>query len=143
MPARAYEPPRPGNPADWHDLVAGAPQRPTQAELTYLTESTAEAFTATFLAQLAAPGAQLLTIGDATGLVDVTSGSVALLACRDGQWQVRQAGPARLWDAIEATWQTWDAVGRPGPQAFQMHVRPGQQQIIHPTEPQLSFTLPR
>lgn len=142
MPARAYEPPRPGNPADWRDLVAGTQQRPTWTEPAFLTEGTAEAFTATFLAQLAAPGAQLLTIGDATGLIDVTSGSIALLACRDGQWQVHQAGPTCLWDAIEAVWQTWDAIGRPGPQAFHMHVQPGLQQITHLTEPRLTFALP-
>jgi methyltransferase of ATP-grasp peptide maturase system len=142
MAARAQERPAPGNPADWDALTKHAPSRPARHSPRRLEEATDNAFFSRFLAQLAAPGAQVLSgSDDVTHLVDVTSGSAASLTCHDQAWQVRQAGPKRLWDAIEDALDSWDSAGRPNPQEFDIHVSHGRQAIRHPA-PGLSFTLP-
>ncbi|TDD34254.1 hypothetical protein E1287_17375 [Actinomadura sp. KC06] len=104
--------------------------------------ATGEGFFARFLAQLAAPGIQQATDGDTVHLIDVITGSAATLTRAADGGTVRQAGPLRLWDAIEAAWDAWDQADRPGPEAFRMRIADGRQTIGHPTEPGLSFTLP-
>lgn len=141
MTARAQERPAAGNPVHWESLIRDAPERPARHDPRRLDEPTAEGFFGRFLAQLAAPTAQTMSSGDTVHLVDVTSGSVAALAFHDSVWRVRQSGPARLWDAIEAAWDAWNDAGRPGPETFRMRIASGRQIIDHPSGV-LSFTLP-
>ncbi|WP_242903114.1 ATP-grasp peptide maturase system methyltransferase [Actinomadura terrae] len=147
MAARAQERPAPGNPTDWDALTRDTPGHPARYGPGRLDEASDEAFFARFLAQLAAPNAQQLTDpeGDTVHLINVTTGSAATLT-PDGtsggeDWCVRQAGPLRLWDAVEAAWDTWDRAGRPGPETFRMHIDNGRQTIAHPGVPGLTFTL--
>lgn len=81
-----------------------------------------------FLAQLAAPGVQM--INTASGgeqrvyLFDTDRESFAELA-RDGDaWTVRQGGPVALWDAIETAVTTWQGTGEPDISAVQLDVTP-------------------
>ncbi|TYB46444.1 ATP-grasp peptide maturase system methyltransferase [Actinomadura chibensis] len=144
MAARTHERPDPGNPGHWASLTSDAPPRPVRHSPHRLDEATGEGFFGRFLAQLAAPNAQLLTGGgDVLHLVDVTTGATAtLVPDRVHGHLVRQAGPARLWDAVEAAWDAWDLAGRPGPQAFRMRVRDGRQSITHVGANELTFFLP-
>lgn len=142
MPARTHAPPAFGNPAHWRSMATQpAATRPARHAPQRITGETGQSFFARFLAQLAAPNAQLTSDGGAEQFIDVTTGSTATLTHAGRGWQVRQSGPDRLWDAIEAALDAWDHAGQPGPQEFRMHIGP-QQQIRHPTAPGLSFTLP-
>lgn len=140
MAARADDPPAFGTPAHWDVLTREAAPRPARHEPGRLTEPTDESFFARFLAQLAVPTAQLTGTDDATHLIDVVTGSVAALVPEGGTWQVRQAGPVRLWDAVETALDAWERAGRPGPEHFRMRV--GRRQRIEHAAPGLSFTLP-
>ncbi|MFD7547728.1 ATP-grasp peptide maturase system methyltransferase [Streptomyces sp. NPDC059578] len=102
-----------------------------------------------FLAQLAAPGAQHLSTRVDGGpwlahAIDVDSGSFATLTPDDGGdgYHVRQGGPARLWDDIEATIDVWEAAGSPPQTAFTVAATPAEQtvRLDIPTGP--SWTLP-
>lgn len=143
MAARAQDRPAPGNPADWDALTRHVPPHPARHSPRRLEDATDEAFFGRFLAQLAAPGAQLLAGGeDVMHLVDVTEGSAATLTNHDRTWHVRQAGPTRIWDAIETAWDAWDEVDRPGPEEFHMRISHGRQMIGHSTAAGLTFALP-
>ncbi|MCW2919735.1 MAG: hypothetical protein JWN52_7803 [Actinomycetia bacterium] len=142
MAARTQNPPAFGNPAHWATLTRDADPRPARHNPDRLTEPTSESFFARFLAQLAAPNAQLGTVGDTVHLIDVTTGSAATLTPVDGVWQARQSGPAQIWDAIETALDAWDEAGKPGPGSFHMQISRQQQSIRHPTAQGLSFTLP-
>lgn len=143
MAARAHERPEPGNPAHWAALTRDAPPREVRHDWTRLDETTAAGFLGRFIAQLAAPRAQLTADGgDDVHLVDVTTGSAAAFSPGPTTRRtVRQTGPRRLWDAIEAAWDAWDAAGQPGPEAFCMRVVQGQQVICHPGVQELSFRI--
>lgn len=147
MAARTHERPEPGNPGHWASLTGDAPPRPVRHSPHRLDEATEKGFFGRFLAQLAAPDAQLVTQGTGDGgvlsLVDVTTGAAATLTPdRVHGHTVRQAGPARLWDAVEAAWDTWDLAGRPGPQEFRMRVHNGWQSITQGEANDLAFFLP-
>lgn len=142
MTARVQERPEPGNPAHWAALARDADARPARHGPERLEEATEEGFFGRFLAQLAVPNAQLVKAGDATCLIDVTAGSTAALTAEGGDWRVRQAGPLRLWDAVEAVWDAWDRVHRPGPESFRMRICGGSQRIQHDAVGDLTFTLP-
>lgn len=132
MSVRVHAAPAFGNPAHW---AAGLPEagRPARHGPQRITEATAEAFHLRFLAQCAVPGAQMVTVGRVTYLVDVVSGSVAsLVALENGEWRVRQCGRVALWDRIEAVIDAYDAAGRPGPETFRLQVRHGRQRLRHP-----------
>lgn len=141
MAARAHTPPALGNPDHWAALAGNAESLPARHHPRRFDEPTGEGFFTRFLAQLAAPGAQLACTGDHTLLIDVTTGSVAALTEHDSRWQVRQAGPVRLWESIETAWDAWERADRPGPESFRMRIDHGYQYIEHPTAPGLSFTL--
>lgn len=142
MAARTQNPPGVGNPAHWDGLTCDADPRSARHSPDRLEEATSEGFFARFLAQLAAPNAQLASTGDTVRLIDVTTGSVAAVTRSSGVWQARQTGPVRLWDAVETVWDAWDQAGRPGPECFRMRIGEGRQNIHHGTAPGLSFTLP-
>ncbi|MFG2016296.1 ATP-grasp peptide maturase system methyltransferase [Actinomadura geliboluensis] len=138
MAARVQERPEPGNPAHWASLTHDAEFRPVRHGPERLDDSTEDGFSGRFLAQLAAPNAQLTMMNGTAQLIDVTTGSTAAFTS-DG---VRQAGPVRLWDAIEATWDAWDQADRPALDTFRLSIANGTQRIHHPTTPALSFALP-
>ncbi|MCX4880577.1 hypothetical protein [Streptomyces sp. NBC_00847] len=86
-----------------------------------------------FVAQLAAPHAQRLSLNrDGRTehlLVDVDAGAWAALV-QDGEtWTVRQGGPARLWDDVEETVCQWEADGSPGLDLFEVAVTPEGQTV--------------
>ncbi|MET7906162.1 ATP-grasp peptide maturase system methyltransferase [Streptomyces sp. NPDC005355] len=79
-----------------------------------------------FVAQLAAPGAQRvsLTRDGRTEhvLVDVGTGASAVLWEYGGRWMVRQSGPSRIWDAIEEHITRWRKDGAPPLERFEITV---------------------
>ncbi|MGW8374351.1 rRNA adenine N-6-methyltransferase family protein [Streptomyces sp. ODS28] len=92
-----------------------------------------EDWTARFVAQFAAPGAQYLTL-PRNGrtehvLVDVEAGAWAAVFAEGGRWMARQGGPARLWDAVAGRLREWRAAGAPGAGRLRLHVRPGTQAL--------------
>lgn len=145
MAARTHNRPEPGNPAHWSSLTRDAPPRTARHSPRRLGETTDQGFFGRFLAQLAAPNAQLVTEStgdeDVLHLIDVTTGSAATLTPSGEDWSVRQIGPLRLWDAVETAWNAWDHADRPRPETFRMRINRGQQNIAHPTARGLSFTL--
>lgn len=50
---------------------------------------------------------------------------IRIAPASDGTREVRQGGPLRLWDALEAAYQDWTDVGRPDWQRFGLTVQPG------------------
>ncbi|QXE35021.1 ATP-grasp peptide maturase system methyltransferase [Streptomyces sp. GMY02] len=93
-----------------------------------------EDWTARFVAQLAAPGAQRFGLTDEEGpvdvLLDVERQSWAALRNGGGRrWLVRQGGPDRLWDRIEEHLTRWREDGAPGLDRFLITARPGGQTI--------------
>ncbi|OPG04736.1 protein-L-isoaspartate(D-aspartate) O-methyltransferase [Streptomyces sp. GKU 895] len=86
-----------------------------------------------FVAQLAAPQAQRLTLSrDGRTehlLIDVDAGAWAAVV-QDGQtWTVRQGGPTRLWDDVEETVTRWRVDGAPGLDQFEVTVSPEGQTV--------------
>jgi hypothetical protein len=84
----------------------------------------------------------MTTMDPTVFLTDLVTGAVAGLTPDGSGWAVRQAGPTRLWDEIEAALDAWDSAEQPGPERFRMDVRPGRQEIRLPGNPALSFRLP-
>ncbi|MFC9298358.1 ATP-grasp peptide maturase system methyltransferase [Streptomyces sp. NPDC057011] len=83
-----------------------------------------------FLAQLAAPAAQILRVraGDGTPrvyLFDPNRESFAELIQDGAEWTVRQGGPVRLWDDIERALLGWAGIGQPGISEVSIHVAEG------------------
>lgn len=141
MSARTHAAPAFGNPAHW---AAGLPAtaRAARHHPERITAATEEAFHLRFLAQCAVPDAQLTTVGDVVHLVDVVTGSAATLTPREGRWEVREGGPVKLWERIEAVLSAYDEAGRPGPQTFTLHVSDGGQHLRHPQLPGLPLPMP-
>lgn len=141
MAARTHAAPAFGNPAHW---VAGLPEQARSPRHTpeRITAATEEAFHLRFLAQSAIPDAQMTTVGEVVHLIDVVSGSAATLAPTGSGWQVREGGPVRLWERIEAVLDAYDAAGAPGPETFTLHVHGGGQHLRHPRMPGLPLPGP-
>ncbi|CAL9471851.1 Protein-L-isoaspartate O-methyltransferase [Streptomyces sp. enrichment culture] len=114
MLARPHE--RPPRPAAFH-------QRPGQVRPTRLDPGLVDDWTGAFVAQLAAPSAELMTTGDGVVLVDVATGSQAWTSTDGEGWVVHQHGPLRLWDAVEDGLRAWRAAGAPPQSEFGMVVR--------------------
>ncbi|MFC4032896.1 ATP-grasp peptide maturase system methyltransferase [Streptomyces polygonati] len=141
MSARTHAAPAFGNPAHW---AAGLTETGREAEHSpeRITAATDEAFHLRFLAQSAAPDAQMTMVGGVVHLIDVISGSAATLTPDDGTWHVRQGGPVRLWDRIETVLSAYDEAGRPGPETFRLRVDDSGQQLRHPQMPDLQLPRP-
>ncbi|MET9879762.1 ATP-grasp peptide maturase system methyltransferase [Actinacidiphila glaucinigra] len=80
-------------------------------------------WTARFVAQIAAPRAQRVTL-DANEhlLLDVEAGTWALVYRQGQAWRVRQGGPARLWDDVESLIARWREAGAPDLDGFGLTV---------------------
>ncbi|MEK8171021.1 hypothetical protein NKH77_20115 [Streptomyces sp. M19] len=70
-----------------------------------------------FLAQLAAPGTQMVrAISDSRETVylfDTGREAFASLTADGDRWNVRQGGPVAIWDAIEGAITAWRRAGSP------------------------------
>ncbi|TDD61054.1 methyltransferase [Kribbella antibiotica] len=108
-----------------------------------------DAITPIFIAQLAAPAAQLLSYSLDDGpmldhVVDASQRAVAILyAPPNGSAVVRQAGPVNLWDQIEMAVLEWLAAGSPALDQFRISITPEAQMVWYgdPNGP-LSWNLP-
>ncbi|MFD7765290.1 ATP-grasp peptide maturase system methyltransferase [Streptomyces sp. NPDC059787] len=142
MSARTHAAPAFGNPAHW------AAEPPGEARIArhgpeQITAATEDAFHLRFLVQSAVPDAQLATVGDVLYLIDVVSGSAAVLTPDgDGGWRVREGGPVRLWERVEHVLDAYDTAGRPGPETFTLCVHDGGQHLRHPHMPCLPLPSP-
>ncbi|MFE1309140.1 ATP-grasp peptide maturase system methyltransferase [Streptomyces sp. NPDC058755] len=93
------------------------PPRPTfhqhlgQSRPTRVNPALLEDWTGQFLAQLAAPSAELMTTSTGVILVDVATGSQAWTEPAGGGWTVHQHGPLNLWDQVEETLTVWQDAG--------------------------------
>ncbi|MFF4482554.1 ATP-grasp peptide maturase system methyltransferase [Streptomyces sp. NPDC001520] len=82
-----------------------------------------------FLAQLAAPGAQLVRAARSDGhrqpyVFDADRESFAAFTENGSGWTVRQGGPVTLWDDIERTLIAWQDDGRPDISTVRLRVTP-------------------
>ncbi|GAA0345437.1 methyltransferase domain-containing protein [Streptomyces blastmyceticus] len=79
-----------------------------------------------FLAQLAAPGAQLVrALSDSRETVylfDTGREAFAALTADKEGWTVRQGGPVALWDAVEEAVAAWREAGKPDITSVRMQV---------------------
>ncbi|QFQ97584.1 methyltransferase domain-containing protein [Streptomyces phaeolivaceus] len=97
-------------------------QRVGSTRRTRLDPGLLDDWTGRFLAQLAAPSAELMTTGDGVILVDVATGSQAWTEPAGDGWQVHQHGPLRLWDAAEEALTIWQDAGAPPQSDFGLTV---------------------
>jgi methyltransferase of ATP-grasp peptide maturase system len=123
MPARSQAAVPPAG-----DLSARAAYPDTERH-TPISPQLLEEWMPAFLAQLAAPGAQLVTAladdGERTVyLFDVERESFARFAEDGDGWTVRQGGPVALWDAIESALTAWQDDGRPKLSAVRLRITP-------------------
>ncbi|MFD7456108.1 MULTISPECIES: ATP-grasp peptide maturase system methyltransferase [unclassified Streptomyces] len=101
-------------------------ERPTKLPPTLL-----EDWMPAFLAQLSAPGTQLVRARAADGthllyLFDIDRESFAAFTEDDaGEWVVRQGGPVALWDTVEQTLTAWQEAGRPDIASVRLHITEG------------------
>ncbi|MGW2469497.1 ATP-grasp peptide maturase system methyltransferase [Streptomyces bauhiniae] len=81
-----------------------------------------------FLAQLAAPGTQLVrAVSDGRETVylfDTGRESFAALSADGSEWHVRQGGPVSIWDAIENAVTAWRNAGEPDITSVRMEITP-------------------
>ncbi|WP_374212213.1 ATP-grasp peptide maturase system methyltransferase [Streptomyces sp. PSAA01] len=82
-----------------------------------------------FLAQLAAPGAQLVRATGSDGrlqlyVFDADRESFATFAENGSGWAVRQGGPVALWDDIERALIAWQDAGHPHISTVRLRVTP-------------------
>ncbi|MFG2370835.1 ATP-grasp peptide maturase system methyltransferase [Streptomyces sp. NPDC048504] len=110
-------------------------QRPGHTRPARLDPGLLHEWTGQFLAQLAAPSAELMTTGDGVILVDVATGSQAWTEPARNGWQVHQYGPLRLWDAVEDALTTWQDAGAPPQSDFGMTVEADGTQRVWLGEP--------
>ncbi|RSO15392.1 protein-L-isoaspartate(D-aspartate) O-methyltransferase [Streptomyces sp. WAC 06725] len=140
MLARSHQPPPLGCLPD----LTSADEQPTGLA----AHEALDDWTARFVAQLAAPRAQHITLAGEDGraeqvLLDVADGSWAALRQDRGRSLVRQGGPARLWDAVEEHVRRWRADGAPDLERFGITVGPGGQHITWPTTARAAPAAPR
>ncbi|MGW2539840.1 ATP-grasp peptide maturase system methyltransferase [Kitasatospora sp. NPDC001574] len=96
--------------------------RPTKASPELLSE-----WMPAFIAQLAAPGVQLVRAATSDGaqllyLFDPVLESFAEFTAVEGGWTVRQGGPVALWDDIERSLLAWQDEGSPDITAVNLRI---------------------
>lgn len=119
MLARPHERP----PSPMFFKIDGASTR-TQVDPTLL-----ERWEARFVAQLAAPSAELMETSSGIVLRDVATGSQAWTEPEGAAWTVHQHGPLRLWDQVEDALIQWQQAGAPGLTEFGMTATPESQNV--------------
>lgn len=139
MPARSDAAPSPGNPHHWARMLT-EPARAARHSPERITTATQSAFHARFLVQAVIPSAQLTRAEDDYYLVDVVTGSVAVLSSTDEGWKVREAGPIRLWERAENLLDAYDHAGQPSPETFSLHITAATQRLYHPQMPVLELS---
>jgi methyltransferase of ATP-grasp peptide maturase system len=97
-------------------------QRPGEVRPTRFNPGLLDDWTGRWVAQLAAPSAELMRLGDGVILVDVATGSQSWTETDGAGWQVHQHSPLRLWDAVEDALATWQGAGAPPQSEFGMTV---------------------
>lgn len=100
-----------------------------------------------FVTQLAAPTVVTQSTSIDGGpfidyFADTTTGACAAVApVPGGGWNVRQAGPERMWDAVEHSVQTWRKAGSPAIENFGIEVNTTEQKVWLDTDDgRLSWT---
>ncbi|WP_409000210.1 methyltransferase domain-containing protein [Streptomyces ipomoeae] len=86
-------------------------------------------WTGLFVAQLAAPSAELVRTEGGIVLIDMATGSQAWTESDGEGWTVHQDGPLRLWDQVEDALSVWQKAGSPGQTAFGMTVTEWEQTV--------------
>lgn len=105
-------------------------------------------WTPLWIAQLAAPGAQYMTVsfdGEPAMhcVLDQEARSWAwLIPDEHGGWLARQGGRHKLWDQIETTLAAWHDAGRPPQQEFRIGIAGREQRVYLPGTPGLRWVLP-
>ncbi|MEE1781876.1 protein-L-isoaspartate(D-aspartate) O-methyltransferase, partial [Streptomyces sp. SP17BM10] len=93
-------------------------------------------WTARFVAQVAAPRAQKITLTidgqERHVIIDAEAGAWAALTQDGDKWTVRQGGPTRIWDDIEEHLTWWITDGSPSLERFEITVTPEGQTITWP-----------
>ncbi len=120
MPARAEAPALLSG-----DLAARAAYADTE-RTTAVSPDLLKDWMPAFLAQLAAPGAQLVrAVSDSRETVylfDTGREAFAALTAGKEGWTVRQGGPVALWDAVEEAVAAWREAGEPDITSVRMQV---------------------
>ncbi|WP_406285842.1 ATP-grasp peptide maturase system methyltransferase [Embleya sp. NBC_00896] len=93
-------------------------------------------WTGGFVAQLAAPSAELMTAGDNVILRDIATGSQAWTEATKDGWIVHQHGPLRLWDQVEGALMAWREAGSPDQSAFGITVAADLTQTVWAENPE-------
>jgi methyltransferase of ATP-grasp peptide maturase system len=100
-------------------------------------------WTPRFVAQLAAPSAELVESRDNVTLLDVATGSQAWTEkLPSGELLVHQNGPLRLWDQIEDALTQWEATGAPDQSCFGVSVTADTQRVWAGSPDGPSWALP-
>lgn len=96
---------------------------------THLDPALLEEWAGRFVAQLAAPSAELMATGSGIVLRDVATGSQAWTEPDGREWTVHQHGPLRLWDQVEDALRLWRNEGAPDLTGFGMTATPFEQTV--------------
>lgn len=99
------------------------------ARSTHLDPDLVEQWAGRFVAQLAAPSAELMTSGTGIILRDTATGSQAWTEGDGSTCTVHQHGPLRLWDQVEEALQAWKDAGAPNLTEFGMTATPYEQTV--------------
>ncbi|TQE35955.1 methyltransferase [Streptomyces ipomoeae] len=109
------------------DLSARAAHADTERR-TSLSPDVLNDWMPAFLAQLAAPGTQLVRAvsgsRETVYLFDTSREAFAALTADDDEWHVRQGGPVAIWDAVERVVTAWRDAGEPDITSVRMEVTP-------------------
>ncbi|MET9558730.1 ATP-grasp peptide maturase system methyltransferase [Streptomyces tauricus] len=95
---------------------------PGRTRPVHVSPALLDGWTGHFVAQLGAPSAELMRMGDDVILLDVATGSQAWTEPRGSGWTVHQDGPLSLWDQVEDALMTWQEAGSPDQTSFGMTV---------------------
>ncbi|KJY41399.1 methyltransferase [Streptomyces sp. NRRL B-1568] len=101
---------------------SGFYRHPGQARTTAVDPGVLQDWTGRFVAQLAAPSAELMGVRGSVALVDVATGSQAWTEADGDGWTVHQHGPLKLWDQVEGAITAWRDAGAPDQSRFGMTV---------------------
>ncbi|QWF80709.1 hypothetical protein [Amycolatopsis sp. CA-230715] len=70
-----------------------------------------------------------LVVGDENHVVELGDRTTGSYASLEADWTVRQCGPRRLWDEVEAAYGWWHEHGEPGADRFGVTITAGTQTV--------------